>query len=217
MCTGRSVGLDPAGVPSRALALNPALDLNQYSHTAWKNSRRLSREARLRPSHRHPTVISGWAPSSACFGSMAFERSRGNRLRIIRCPRTTSGACSRPATARCGSAQPRVWRDGRMAGSRVYGELAGRVVWRLLEDRQSTVWVSGSSVPAGRLCAIRDRDVKCFGEDGSLGYGVFGLFEDRKGSLWLGVGDGIWRWTPGPPTFFPMPGERQQSCVRRGP
>ena len=27
------------------------------------------------------------------------------------------------------------------------------------------------------------------------------------GNIWLGVADGIWRWAPGSPTFFPMPGE----------
>jgi ligand-binding sensor domain-containing protein len=33
------------------------------------------------------------------------------------------------------------------------------------------------------------------------------LYEDRKGNLWAGVKDGLWRWKPGPPKFYPLPGE----------
>ena len=36
--------------------------------------------------------------------------------------------------------------------------------------------------PPGKLCAIHNGSVQCFGEDGSLGYGVVGLFEDSKGN-----------------------------------
>ena len=40
------------------------------------------------------------------------------------------------------------------------------------------------------------------GQDGSLGIGVTGLYEDGKGNLWAGVRDGLWRWRPGPPRFY---------------
>src|SRR5262249_54938635 len=49
--------------------------------------------------------------------------------------------------------------------------------------------------------------VQCQGEDDSLGRGVTGLFQDRKGRLWVGVADGLWRWKPGPPIFYPLPRE----------
>ena len=57
---------------------------------------------------------------------------------------------------------------------------------------------------ASRLCAIRAGSVQCFGEDGSFSYAVFSLFEDSKGILWVGTGNGVWRWKPGPPKFYPM-------------
>jgi len=41
---------------------------------------------------------------------------------------------------------------------------------------------------------------------------VFGLYEDSKGNLWAGVTNGLWRWKPGPPRFYPVPD--QQDGVR---
>ena len=62
-------------------------------------------------------------------------------------------------------------------------------------------------MPIGKLCAIRNGSVQCFGDDGSLGRAVFNLYEDSKGNLWAGVKDGLWRWKPGPPKFYPLAGE----------
>src|SRR5262249_52568192 len=59
----------------------------------------------------------------------------------------------------------------------------------------------------GRLWAIRHETVECYGRDGTLGRGAFDLYEDSKGNLWAGVKDGVWRWKPGPPRFYPLPGE----------
>src|SRR4029077_19381084 len=72
-----------------------------------------------------------------------------------------------------------------------------------------TVWAGGVGVaPAsGNLCAIRSGRVHCYGDDGSLGPGVVALYEDRNGNLWAGVKDGLWRWKPGPPKFYSLPGE----------
>src|SRR5262249_8137659 len=47
----------------------------------------------------------------------------------------------------------------------------------------------------------------CYGEDGTFGRGVFGLYQDSKGNLWAGVETGLWRWRPGPPKFYPLAGE----------
>ena len=61
--------------------------------------------------------------------------------------------------------------------------------------------------PYGRLCAIRDSSIHCYGDDGQLGIGVFALYQDTKSNLWVGVSDGLWRWKPGPPMFYSLPGE----------
>src|SRR5262249_51451849 len=67
-----------------------------------------------------------------------------------------------------------------------------------------TVWVAAQGA-SGRLCAIQKDKVQCRGEDGSLGRGVFGLYEDSKNRLWSQVNDGIWRWKPDP-KFYSLPG-----------
>ena len=33
------------------------------------------------------------------------------------------------------------------------------------------------------------------------------MYEDSKGNLWAGVLNGLWQWKPGPPKFYPLPGE----------
>ena len=194
------------GSSSRATALNPALDVDQYSHTTWKIRDGFSRGGITSIAQTPDGYL--WLGTE--FGVLRFDGVRAvpwqpppdqplpseNIWNLL----VTRDGALWIGTAR-GVAR---WKEGRLT---VYAELADRVIWRLLEDRQNTVWVSGSSVPAGRLCAIRDRDVKCVGDDGSLGFGVTALYEDRNGSLWLGVGDGVWQWAPGPARFFAMPGE----------
>src|SRR5262249_7088892 len=76
------------------------------------------------------------------------------------------------------------WKDGKLTQ---YPELAGQKIRKLLQDHDGTVWVGALTFPPpGKLCAIHSGNVQCFGEDGSLGHGVIGLFEDNKGNLWVG-------------------------------
>ena len=72
------------------------------------------------------------------------------------------------------------WKDGKLTP---YADLNGQYVARLLEDREGSVWAGAVGIPTGRLCAIQNGRIHCDGEDGSLGHGVLGLFEDSKGSL----------------------------------
>jgi len=96
------------------------------------------------------------------------------------------------------------WKDGKLTH---YPELAGQGVVGLLEDREGTVWAGGYAIPAGRLCAIQNSRVQCYGEDGSLGSGVGNLYEDSRGNLWAAANGTakVWRWKPGPPKLYPMP------------
>ena len=43
---------------------------------------------------------------------------------------------------------------------------------------------------------------------GAFGTFVFSLAEDGSGALWAGAESGLWRWKPGPPRRYPMPGLR---------
>ena len=187
-------------------ALNPELDVSQYSHTAWKirdgfpkgeissiaqtpdgylwlgTELGLFRFDGVKNVQWHPPVGQE-LPSNFIFSLLV---SRDGTLWIG----TEKGLAS--------------WQDGKLTQ---YAELAGRYIFSLLEDREGLIWASGGAVPNGKMCAIRNGSVQCFGDDGSLGRAVFNLYEDSKGNLWAGVKDGLWRWKPGPPKFFPLPGE----------
>ena len=64
------------------------------------------------------------------------------------------------------------WKDGNLTQ---YPELAGEVIFPLMEDRDGAVWAGGFAYsPPGKLCSIQRGAVKCYGEDGSLGNGVLG-------------------------------------------
>ena len=44
--------------------------------------------------------------------------------------------------------------------------------------------------------------------DGGFGTFVWSLAEDGSGVLWAGAETGLWRWKPGPPKRYEMPGMR---------
>ena len=96
------------------------------------------------------------------------------------------------------------WKDGQLTR---YPKLDGLIIFALLEDREGAIWVgAGGSPSTGTLCAIRNVTLDCAGGNGQLGASVGALHEDGDGNIWVGVADGLWRWKPGPPKFFSLPG-----------
>jgi ligand-binding sensor domain-containing protein len=187
-----------------ASALNPALDINQYAHTAWTvrdgfSKGYISSIAQTPDGYLWLGTEFGlfrfdgvrpvaWQPPAGQHLSNSYIRSllaaRDGRLWIG----TNDGLAS--------------WKDGKLIH---YPELAGRMVVALLEDRKGTVWAGGSAVtPTGRLCAIQSGSTRCYGEDSSFGYGVTSLFEDSGGKLWAGATTGLWRWKLDSPQLYPM-------------
>ena len=189
-----------------AFALNPKLDVSQYAHTSWK-IRDGFPKGEISSIAQTPDGYL-WLGTEA--GLFRFD---GVRHVLWRPPGNKelpsnwifSLLVARDGTLWIGTEKGLVsWKEGKLTQ---YAELAGRYIFKLLEDREGTVWVSGAAVPVGKLCAIRNSSVQCFGDDGSLGRAVFNLYEDSKGNLWAGVKDGLWRWNPGPPKFYPLAGE----------
>jgi ligand-binding sensor domain-containing protein len=192
-----------------ASALDPSLDINQYAHTAWT-----ARDGLFKG------VVSSIAQTSdgylwlgTEFGLLRFDGVRSspwqppagqhlpnNRIRgvlVARDGRLWIGTWEGLAS----------WKNGSLTN---YPELAGQIIYALGEDRTGAIWAAGGvGTSAGKLCAIRSTDSKCYGEDGSLGGSFSGslsaLYEDRAGNLWAGVETGLWRWKPGPPKFYPLP------------
>ena len=125
--------------------------------------------------HRRPTGISGWAPNSACFGSMACGPSRGSHQRREHLPssdiRSLQGA--RDGRLWIGTFSGLAsWKDGKLTH---YPELDGQIIEALLEDREGTIWVAGWAPSVGRLCRIQSGNTQCYGEDGRFGSGVTAL------------------------------------------
>ena len=95
-------------------------------------------------------------------------------------------------------------KDGRLE---TYPELAGQFVFRLLEDHEGTVWASAWALTTARLCEIANGTVECTGKNGEIGPNSPDLYEDSKHNLWAAVQNGLWRWKPGRPKFYSVPGE----------
>jgi len=196
-------GMLLAGRPC-AFALDPSLDVSQYAHTAWK----------VRDGFFKGTIISiaqtpdGYLWLGTEFGLLRFDGVRAipwepSPDQHLPSNQIWSLLAAHDGTLWIGTSKGLVsWKDGKLTQ---YPELAGHGTVRLLEDREGTVWAGFAYILPGRLCAIQKGNVQCYGKD-SLGEGVFGLYEDSKGNLWVGVKTGLWRWKPGPPKFYPLPG-----------
>jgi signal transduction histidine kinase/ligand-binding sensor domain-containing protein len=184
-----------------ALALNPALDVSQYAHTAW-TVREGFLKSRVFAIAQTPDGYL-WLGTDA--GLFRFDGVRMVRWQPGGETQLPHATVSELLVARDG----RLWigtigglaslKDGRLV---TYPELAGEVVSALAEDSLGTVWAGTTIVPNARLCAIRGA-VQCAAPEG-LGNGVFSLLEDR-GTLWVGAATGLWRWAPGNPTRYATP------------
>ena len=187
-------------------ALDPKLDVSQYAHTSWKirdgfPKGDLGAIAQTRDGYLWLGTESGLfrfdGVKSVLWHPPANQELPSNWIFSL--------LVTRDGTLWIGTEKGLAsWKDGKLTQ---FPELADRYLFKLLEDHEGTVWASGMAVSTGRLCAIRNGSVQCFGDDGSLGRGAFNLYEDSKGNLWAGVKDGLWRWKPGPPKFYPLAGE----------
>ncbi len=193
-----------------ANALNPALDLSQYAHTAWTVHDGFSVGAIFAMAQTPDGYL--WLGSE--FGLYRFDGVHavpwqppaGQRLP----QRPYSLLVTRDGTLWIGTFGGLVsWNGGKLTQ---YPEVGERFVTSLLEDREGTVWAGTLSdtpgTSAGRLCAIRNGRAQCYGEDGAFGSFVWSLGEDSSGALWAGAESGLWRWNPGPPKRYAMPGMR---------
>jgi signal transduction histidine kinase/ligand-binding sensor domain-containing protein len=190
-----------------SFALNPSLDVNQYAHTAWK----IREGFTAGETYSFAETPDGYLWLGTDFGLLRFDGVRNVAWQPpadqhLPSSRIYSLLVARDGTLWIGTTKGLAsWNGGRLTQ---YPELAGQSIFTLLEDREGTIWVGGVGFPPpGRLCAIQNASVHCYGEDGSLGAGVLRLYEDSKGNLWATTRTGLWRWKPGSAQFYPLPGE----------
>ncbi len=188
-----------------ACALDPSLEVSQYAHTAWT----------IREGFFKGNIYSiaqgqdGYLWLGTEFGLLRFD---GNRSILWQPPAgqslpgngITSLLAASDGTLWIGTYAGLVsWNGARLTQ---YPELRNQLVAALHQDHEGTVWAGSLGYPSGRLCAIRNGSVQCSGQDGTFGRTVLSLFEDRTGNLWAGAQGGLWRWRPGPPTHYAVPG-----------
>jgi signal transduction histidine kinase/ligand-binding sensor domain-containing protein len=191
---------------SSAFALDPGLDVDQYVHTAWRVRDGFFKST-IRAIAQTPD---GYLWLGTDSGLLRFDGVRTTPGPAPPGPDLPSSHVMRLLAARDGtlwigtSNGLASWKDGRLTP---YPDLTGTYVYGLVEDREGVVWAGGFASPSGRLCAIRKTGVECHGEDGRFDRGIYDVYEDSRGNLWAGVKGGLWRWRPGPPTFFALAGK----------
>ncbi len=188
-----------------AFALDPSLDINQYAHKAWA-----VREGFFKGAiYAIAQTPDGYLWIGTEFSLERFDGVRSIEWQPPNQERLPGGAVRSLLAARDGRLWIGTekglasWRDGKLTH---YPELDGQAVMSLLEAQDGTMWAAGTGNTEGPLCAIRARAVQCYGQDGSLGRTLLSLYEDRRGNLWVGTLNGVWRWGPGAVKFFPTPG-----------
>jgi len=192
------------------LALDPSLDVSQYAHTSWTVRDGFS----LGNVYAMAQTPDGYLWLGSEFGlfrfdGVSFVRWQPPDGEQLPARNIYSLVAARDGTLWIGTfAGLANWHDGRLTR---FHELDRVMVTSLLEDRHGTVWVGGMSDHGGHLCAVRGGRGACSGGDGL--FGMFGRFvwsihEDAAGTLWVGADSGLWRWAPGAPKRYPIPGMR---------
>ncbi|HUL34717.1 MAG TPA: two-component regulator propeller domain-containing protein [Candidatus Eisenbacteria bacterium] len=199
-----AISLIGGACPS-VVALDPALDVSQYAHTAWKIREGFTKGA-IKTITQTPD---GYIWFGTEFGLYRFDGVRAVLWQPGGNANLPSSNIRKLLVARDGTLWIGThkglasWKDGRLTQ---YAGLPGQEIDSLLEDRDGTIWAGVETVPTWRLCAIQHGRAQCYGEKDGLGLGVGSLFEDKKGNLWAGTGTGLWRWKPGAPQLIPLSG-----------
>ncbi len=192
---------------SPAFPSDRSLDVVQYAHTSWKIREGFAKGA-IQAIAQTPD---GYLWLGTEFGLLRFDGVRAVPWQPPAGQSLPSSNVDLLVASRDGALWIGTWnglaswKDGKLTQ---YPELAGLLITALFEDSQGIVSAGGFSFTQhGKLCSMQNGSFECHGQDGTFGNGVVGLYQDSKGELWAGTLNGLWRWKPGPPRFYPVAGE----------
>src|SRR5262249_19379436 len=164
-----------------AFALDPALDVSQYAHSAWRIREGFTRG----PINALAQTPDGYLWLGTDFGLVRFHGVRTVPWQPPPAQRLPSNDVIRLLAARDGTLWIGTrgglasWNAGTLTR---YAELAGMNITALLEDHDGSVWAGTLAMPTARarptwnLCAIRDGRVQCREEGSITGGGGYGLY-----------------------------------------
>jgi ligand-binding sensor domain-containing protein len=190
------------------MSVNPLIaqfitsEVSQYAHTAWLNREGASRSSNLAITQTKDGNL--WIGTP--LGLLRFDGSKFIPGAPSGGQEFINGLAEKVLGARDGS----LWIGGvglsRLKDSRLtyIPELADTRIDAIMEDHAGNIWASGRpQVATNRLCKIVGGTTKCFDDSRSFGVQITNLFEDKAGNLWISAENGMWRWSPGKPQFFP--------------
>jgi len=174
-----------------ALALNPSLDVSQYVHTVWRNREGLAKGVITAITQTRDGYL--WLGTE--FGLLRFDGVRTVEWQPPGSQRLPSSSITgllgtRDGSLWIGTSSGLVSWNGRTVTR--YPEADGTVI-NLLEDRHGSIWATRFALGRFWLCGIRAGRTQCTDDRRIRIFAA--LFEDKSGTLWAGVGDGVWRWS----------------------
>lgn len=193
---------------SCAFALNPSLDVSQYRHTTWSVDKGSLRGA----VHSIAQTPDGFLWLGTEFGLVRFDGAKFVQWPIdqsLPATQIRSLLAGRDGTLWMGTARGLVsMKEGKGTPEvRRYSEFDGQTIFGLVEDGAGDVWAGGWSPGKSVLCAIRKGCAPFDVRNAGFGTMIGTAYRDRKENVWIGTPAGVWRWTPGQPQFFSVPGE----------
>ena len=166
---------------SFAFALDPALDISQYAHTAWKVRDGFARGF----IYAIAQTPDGYLWLGTEFGLLRFDGVRAVPWRPPNGQLPSNDIptllVTRDGTFWIGTTKGLAsWKDGKLT---TYSELNGSRIFALLEDRNGTVWAA-------------TREARIFGEN------VGPIDADAEGNFWVGFDKDSRKWKSGRPQSF---------------
>jgi len=200
--------LAAALVASCAFALNPSLDISQYAHISWRLDEGFFNGA----VHSIAQTPDGFLWLGTEFGLVRFDGEKAVEWpigQLLPATQIRSLLAGRDGTLWLGTARGLASMKAARGTPDVrrYREFNGETIFGLVEDGAGNVWAGGASATKATLCAIGKGCVPFDERYADFGSMVGNAYRDRKENIWVGTTAGVWRWSPGPPKFYSLPGE----------